>query len=292
MTILVTGATGNVGSQVLNFLSGEGADVRALTRSPEKATLPDDVKAVQGDLSDVQSLRTALADVSTLFLLVNNSEDELPKAMQTLNVARDLGVKGVVYLSVFKADRYVDVPHFASKIVIERMIQDCDIPATILRPCYFIQNDAMQKDFLLGHGVYGMPIGSAGLSMVDTRDIGEAAAKELLRRERSSTPLPREAYELVGPGALTGPGLAALWSELLGRPINYVGDDLNAFEKRFSAFMSPSRAYDIVMMFRRYQSDPAVATEADIAKLTSLLGHPPRAYRDFAQAMATQWKGA
>ena len=80
------------------------------------------------------------------------------------------------------------------------------------------QNDLRQKDALLGHGIYGMPIGSKGISTVDTRDVGEAIAIELLRRERAGTPLPRESYEFVGPDVLNGEKLAALWSEALGRP--------------------------------------------------------------------------
>jgi uncharacterized protein YbjT (DUF2867 family) len=292
MTILVTGATGTVGKQVINYLKGQSADVRGLTRSPEKAQLPESIASVKGDLADIESVRAALEGVSTLFLVVANSTDELSKAMLTLNAARDAKVKGIVYLSVYKGDHYADVPHFASKVVVERMIEACDLPATVLRPCYFMQNDAVQKDPLLTHGVYGMPLGSKGLSIVDTRDIGEAAAKELLRRERSASPLPREDYALVGPDALSGPDLAAIWSERLGRRIAYGGDDLGPFEQRFSTFIPASRVYDIVVMMRRYQTDGAIATTAEIEKLTGLLGHPPRPYRDFAQEMATAWKGA
>jgi uncharacterized protein YbjT (DUF2867 family) len=103
MTILVTGATGNVGSQVIKFLNGGGADACALTRSPEKARLPEGVSAVAGDLTDIDSIRAAMEGVSTLFLVVANSTDELGKAMGTLNAARDAKIKGVVYLSVFKS---------------------------------------------------------------------------------------------------------------------------------------------------------------------------------------------
>jgi uncharacterized protein YbjT (DUF2867 family) len=95
---------------------------------------------------------------------------------------------GVVYLSVFKGEAYADVPHFASKMTVERMIETFDLPATILRPAYFIQNDMRQKDALLGGNVYGMPVGAKGISMVDIRDIGEAAAKELLRRDQCKRP--------------------------------------------------------------------------------------------------------
>ena len=289
MTILVTGSTGTIGTQVLNFLAGQGAEVRALTRSPEKAQFPAGVTAVKGDLSDVDSVRAALDGVTTLFLLAPNAPDELTQAMLTLNAARDAGVKGVVYLSVFKGEAYADVPHFGSKMTVERMIEAGDLPVTILRPAYFIQNDARQKDALLGGGVYGMPIGPKGISMVDIRDIGEAAANELLRRERAAAPLPRETYALVGPDVLTGDALATLWSDVLGRPIKYAGDDLDGLEQRIKATGAIWYAYDMKLMMRRYQSDGAIATPDDIARVSDLLGHPPRSYRDFANGMAAQW---
>jgi hypothetical protein len=131
-------------------------------------------------------------------------------------------------------------------------------------------------------------------ALVDARDIGEAAAKELLRREHSAIPLPREAYALVGPDVLTGPALAAIWAERLGRQVTYGGDDLDAFEQRFRAFIPSSRVYDVVMMMmmRHYQTDGAIATKAEIERLVGLLGHQPRSYRDFAKEMAAAWGNA
>jgi uncharacterized protein YbjT (DUF2867 family) len=292
MTILVTGGTGTIGSQVLASLQQQVAGVRALTRSPEKARIPSGVTPVKGDLADIDSVRAALAGVSTLFLMSPNAADELTHTMLAVNAARDAGVKGIVYLSVFKGEHYVDVPHFIGKHTVERMIEALDLPVTVLRPAYFIQNDLRQKDALLGAGVYGMPVGHKGLSMVDTRDIGEAAAIELLRRERAATPLGREAFELVGPDCLTGEDLAALWGSVLGRPIRYAGDDLDALEQRLKSFQPAWQAYDLRLMLRRYQLDGAAATQADVDRLTGLLGHPPRAYRDFAKAAAAQWAKA
>lgn len=292
MTILVTGSTGTIGTQVLAFLAGHGADVRALTRTPDKAHFRAGVVAVQGDLSDIDSVRAALRGVSTLFLLAPNAPDELTQAMLTLDAARAAGVTGIVYLSVFKGEAYADVPHFASKATVERMIDAADLPVTILRPAYFLQNDLRQQDALLRGGVYGMPIGDTGISMVDIRDIGEAAAKELLRRERADAPLPRESYALVGPDALTGETMAALWSDVLDRPIGYGGNDLDALEQRLKTFGPTWLAYDMRLMMQRYQLDGAIATEAEIARLTTLLGHAPRSYRAFAEEAAIAWAAA
>ncbi|WP_287992044.1 SDR family oxidoreductase, partial [Acidiphilium sp.] len=83
MSILVTGSTGTIGAQVLAHLQERGADIRALTRSPGKASLPSGVTPVRGDLADIDSVRAALEGVSTLFLLVPNVADELTEAMLT-----------------------------------------------------------------------------------------------------------------------------------------------------------------------------------------------------------------
>jgi uncharacterized protein YbjT (DUF2867 family) len=289
MTILVTGSTGTIGSQVLAHLQGRNVEVRALTRSPETAQLPSGVKAVRGDLADPDSVRAALEGVSTLFLLAPNVADELTQAMLALTVAREAGIKGIVYLSVFKGETYADVPHFAGKHTAERMIDALDLPATVLRPAYFIQNDLRQKDPLLSVGAYAAPIGSKGISMVDIRDIGEAAAIELARREQAPAPLGREIYALVGPDSLTGEDIAAIWSEALGRAIRYGGDDLAVMEQRLKSMTPAWHALDLRLMFSRYQTDGAAATTDDIAHLAKLLGRAPRSYRAFAKDAAAQW---
>ncbi|SAL45443.1 NmrA family protein [Caballeronia peredens] len=289
MTILVTGSTGVIGTQVIEHLQGSGADVRALTRSPERANFPAGVAAFRGDLADITALRDAMKDVDTLFLLAPNAADELTQALQAVSIAREAGVKGIVYLSVFKGEEYTDVPHFTSKYAVERMIAQRDLPATILRPAYFIQNDIRLKDALLKHGVYGMPIGAKGISMIDVRDIGDAAARELLRRERSDTPLPRETYELAGPDALTADSIAQIWSAALNREIRYGGDDLDALETRMKSAGPEWLAYDMRLMMQRYQEDGAVASPREIERLTALLGRPLRTYRDFAADAARQW---
>lgn len=289
MTILVTGSTGTIGSQVLAHLQGHGIEIRALTRSPETARFASGVTPVRGELADPDSLRAALEGISTLFVLAPNVADELTQAMLSLTMARDAGVKGIVYLSVFKGEAYAEVPHFAGKHTVERMIEALELPATILRPAYFIQNDLGQKEPLRKFSTYGAPIGAKGVSMVDIRDVGEAAALELMRRNEASGPLARETYALVGPQSVTGEGAAAIWSEVLGRTIRYGGDDLGVVEQRLRSVLPAWHALDLRLMFARYQADGAVASAADVAHLTKLLGRSPRSYRDFATEAAALW---
>ncbi|MBW9089747.1 NmrA/HSCARG family protein [Rhizobium wenxiniae] len=282
MTILVTGATGNIGAQVVQHLVNHGSDVRALVRDPSKANFPAGIAVVKGDLLDVDSLRSAFDGVSTLFLLNAVVPDEFTQALIALNVARSAGIERIVYLSVIHADVYVNVPHFAGKFTVERMIEQMGMAATILRPAYFIQNDLTIKDVITGYGVYPMPVGDKGLAMIDVRDIAEIAALELLRREQAAQPLPLSRINLVGPETLTGADIASVWSDILGRPINYGGGDTAAFEQNLKQFMPAWMAYDMRMMGERFLTDGMLPEDGDVERLTALLGRPLRSYRAFA----------
>lgn len=286
MTILVTGATGRVGRHVVQQLVKRGADLRVLSRNPAKADVPSGVEVVKGDLLDIDSLRTAFSGVNTLFLLNAVTGDEFTQALITLNIARESGVDRIVYLSVINADRFVNVPHFAVKFGAERMIEQIGFSATILRPSYFIDNDLTIKDVIINHGVYPMPIGNKGVAMVDTRDIGEVAAIELIRREQAPGRLPTETINLVGPDTLTGPDVAAIWSDMLGRPVAYGGDDPTAFEQNLASFMPKWMAYEMRLMAERFVRDGMIPENGDIARLTKMLGRPLHSYRNFATEIA------
>lgn len=286
MTILVTGATGNVGRNVVEQLVRRGADVRALVRDPGKAGFPAGVDIVQGDLLDVDALRGAFAGVSTLFLLNGVVADEFTQALVALAIAREAGIERIVYLSVIHSDLYVNVPHFAGKFGVERMIEQMGLHATILRPAYFMDNDKTIKDVVSGYGLYPMPIGAKGLAMVDARDVGEIAAIELLRREQAAAPLPVTRINLVGPDTLTGTEVAAIWSDVLGRTITYPGDDTAGFEQNLRQFTPGWMALDMRLMAERFLTDGMVPDAGDVDRLTALLGRPLRSYRAFAAEIA------
>lgn len=286
MTILVTGATGRVGRHVVDQLIARNADVRVLVRDPAKANFASNVDVVQGDMLDTDALRRAFNGVRTLFLLNAVAGDEFTQAIIALNVAREAGVERVVYLSVFDADRAVNVPHFAVKFGAERMLEAMGFSATILRPAYFIDNEVMIKDVIFNYAVYPMPIGSKGVAMVDTRDIAEVAASELVRRDRAAQKLPSETINLVGPDTLTGSDLAAIWSDILDRPVVYGGDDPSGLEQNLANIMPKWMAYEMRLMAERYVSHGMVPNAGDIERLTQILGRPLHSYRELASRLA------
>lgn len=283
MKILVTGGTGNVGSEVVKELLKRKADVRLLVR---KATRPPEgVQVAVGDLLDPVSVEKAMQGVDKLYLLNAVTPDELTQGLIAYDLAKKLKLKHIVYHSVFRVEHFKDVPHFASKLAIESALKEFDVPFTIMRPNYFHQNDASLKDPLTKAGIYTMPLGPVGISSVDIRDIAEAAAIALTTEGHYG-----RTYNLNGPDVLSGPSVASIWSGLLGKEIKYAGDDMDAFEEQMRKYAPSWTAFDIRMMFQGYLERGFIAEAGDIETLTNVLGHPPRRYEDFAKEIVLKWQ--
>jgi uncharacterized protein YbjT (DUF2867 family) len=286
MKILVTGGTGNVGGAVVNELLKRGADVRVLARKqPEAGKLPTGVEVAIGDLLDPVSVEQAMQGVDKLFLLNAVVTDELTQALIAYDIAKKVGLKHVTYLSVFKVDQFRDVPHFASKLAVESALREYDVPYTILRPAYYIQNDVNLKDALLGAGVYPMPIGNVGIATADVQDIAEAAAISLTEEGHDG-----QTYDIVSPTMISGPGNAALWSKLLGKEIKYTGHNFDKWEEAMRTRMPSWSAFDLRMMLQGYFDRGFASTETEVSRLTKLLGRAPRSYEDFATQTAAMWR--
>jgi uncharacterized protein YbjT (DUF2867 family) len=130
-----------------------------------------------------------------------------------------------------------------------------------------------------------MPIGNAGVSMVDVRDIADIAATELLARHRAATALPGRTLDVVGPDALTGEAAARIWSEALQRDVRYAGDDLDGFEQQMAAHAPDWFAYDMRLMMDGIQHRGMHGDAGAVASLEKALGRPLRAYANLVREM-------
>jgi uncharacterized protein YbjT (DUF2867 family) len=288
MKVLVIGGTGKVGSEVIKELVKRNASVRALVRKQDASTkMPEGVEFVQGDLLDPISVRNALDGVDKLYLLNAVVPDELTQGLIVYDLAKKLRLKQIVYHSVFKVEEFKDVPHFASKLAMESALHEFNLPFTIIRPNYFFQNDVSLKDALMKAGMYPMPLGTPGVSAVDTRDIGEAAAIALTSDDHLG-----KTYNLNGPEILSGKKIASIWSGLLGKEIQYPGEDMDSFEEQMRQSAPSWSAFDIRMMFQGYLERGFAAEDGDIETLTKLLGHPPRRYEHFAKETVDGWQSS
>jgi uncharacterized protein YbjT (DUF2867 family) len=284
MKILVTGGTGHVGSEVVKELQKRKADIRLLVRKEDTAT-PAGVEKAVGDLLDPVSVRKAMEGVDKLYLLNAVLPDELTQGLIAYDLAKKLKLSHVVYHSVFRVEHFKDVPHFASKLAIESALREFDVPFTVLRPNYFMQNDASLKDPLTKAGIYPMPLGDVGVSVVDVRDIAEAAAIVLTSGEHNG-----KTYNLNGSEIVSGAKAASIWGEVLGKKIQYTGHNMDAFEEQMRKKAPSWSAFDIRMMFEGYLERGFVAENGDLETLTKLLGHAPRRYEDFARETFLQWQ--
>ncbi len=286
MNILVLGGTGTVGSQVVGELLARKIEVRVLTRSSQNANkVPKGATGIIGDLLDPKTIRTIFKDVDGVFLLNAVSPTETHEGLMAVNGARMAGIKRIVYLSVPDLEKAPYLPHFGSKMAIEHVIKTSGIPFTILRPNNFFQNDYWFKDALMDYGVYPQPIGDIGLTRVDVRDIAEAAVLSFLKSETEG-----QTYVLAGPDVLTGRNTAEAWSRALGKPIVYMGDDLDAWEKQMLEYLPPWMVFDFRLMYDYFQKKGLKALPGDMARQEKLLGHAPRLYENFVKETALAWK--
>ena len=276
--VLVIGGTGTVGSATVLELLKREENVRVMTRTVGKVSaLPPGVEGVVGSLKEPETLASVFAGVRRLFLITPLDRDETQQGIDAVDAAVAAGVERIVYLSVHRAEEGARIPHFASKLPVEGVIQSSGVDYTILRPNNFYQNDLGMFDAIRA-GYYPQPMGSVGLHRVDVRDIAEAAATALTESGHTG-----RTYSLVGPEAFTGEQTAAVYSSHLGKPVHYTGDDLKAFSAAMQGAMPAWLVRDLTIMYDYFQREGLLATKDEIDEVTTLLRHAPRRFDDFVQ---------
>ena len=233
--VLVTGATGTQGGAVLDhLLSGDHGEfeVYAMTRHPEstEAHLLGDqgAEVVKGDLMEKNELRPLVEDVDAVFGVTNfweaGYDDEIEQGKNLAEVADEMDVDHFVFSSVGGAERDTDIPHFDSKWEIEQRIQELDLPATVVRPVFFMQNfEGMRED--IEGGTLAMGLGEGvSLQMIDPDNIGGFVAEAFADPDRYLG----EAYELAS-DEHTVESAAETFSEVMDQqvePVHVSVDDL------------------------------------------------------------------
>lgn len=286
MEILVIGGTGTVGSYVVAGLLSEGVRVRCLTRFADKmSTLPVDVRGYVGDLENPDSLLSAFQGVDGIFLLVTVSPNETRQGLTAIDIAKTTNIKKIVYMSVHMPENSKHIPHFQSKIPIERAIKESRIAYTILRPNNFYQNDLALREMILTDNIYPQPIGSIGLTRVDVRDIAQAAVTALTKSGYEG-----QEYPVHGPDILTGEDVSEIFSYHLGQKIRYGGDDLDIWTERVCNVMPEWMIHDLRIMYQYFQEHGFIASNVDFEQQLKILGREPRTFDAFVAEIAPAWK--
>jgi uncharacterized protein YbjT (DUF2867 family) len=285
--ILVTGATGTVGSPLVATLHERGVAFRALTRSAGHAAALRalGVEAVQGDLGDAASLRPALAGVDRLFLVTSPGPDAVSQERTAVDAAVRAGVTHVVKLSVIDADLRSPCRFMRGHAESERHLRATGIAHTILRPNSFLQN-------LLGTPAAAVrEVGTiiaanddARISFVDAADVARVAAVVLTRAEHDG-----QTYELTGPAPRSYPEIAEALTRLLGRAVQYVDIPDETFRARVLGSGASLWLAEGMMELAQYNRTGRPArVSADVERVT---GRRPATVEEFLSAHRAEFEG-
>jgi len=304
MQALVVGGTGTVGQQVVRGLLSRGIGTRVLTRTPDKMRLlPRGAEGQIGDLDRASTLAAAFEGVQAVFVATATGPRESEQGIAAVRASRAAGVDRFIYLSIFHLEDGLHIPQFASKVPIEHEIGESGFAATVLRASTFFQNDARLREVIAEHGIYPKPIGRAGVSSVDVRDIADAAVEAMTGLGRTpvtatgpkpvTAPGSEQTYHTVpiaGPRAWTGPEVAVLYAKHLGRPVGYPGDEMEGWAEKARETMSAERVRDTRALLELFQSGGLRASEAEVAESERAVGHRMRTFEAYVAELVASWR--
>jgi uncharacterized protein YbjT (DUF2867 family) len=216
MTVLVTGATGNVGSAVVAALAARGEPVRAFVRDPG-ARLGEHAELALGDFADPSSLRRALDGVDRVFLASGDGPAKVAHECAVIDAAAACGVRLLAKASAAGADAASPLPGAAYNGRIEEHLRGSGIPWVTLRAGFFMTNLLASAGEVRATGRLMAPAGTGRVAMIDPRDVGAVGAAVL-----TSDGHERRVYELTGPEAIGYAEVAHALSAAVGRSIEYV----------------------------------------------------------------------
>ncbi|MGY6561756.1 MAG: NmrA family NAD(P)-binding protein [Luteibaculaceae bacterium] len=263
--VLITGATGNVGNEVIKSLQNIDhqldiyAGVRNLTTDYNKLDNLK-VKFAQFDFTDSTTYENSLDGCSILFLLRPPQISEVEKYFKPIiDICKDKGVKHIVFLSVQGVEKSKIIPHHK----IEKLIVDSTIPYTFLRPAYFMQNftTTLHTDLVNKKRIY-LPAGKAKFVLVDVRDIGAVSATILTNISEHIN----KSYELTSNEKLTFSEMAKILSNLLRTDIQYISPSLLSFFLAKRKENTPTMLILVMIMlhfFPRFQKEPETTNWVD-----------------------------
>jgi uncharacterized protein YbjT (DUF2867 family) len=286
--VLVTGATGNVGSAVLDNLGTSDFSPRALVHDESKARTIRDrgVEAFVGDFLEPESLAPALEGVSTLLLITPHHPEQVAQAANVIEAARGSGNDPrIVRLSVAQASHEAPTKNCRQHAQIEEELISSGLPYTILRPTTFMQNTLATARTVSSEGRIYQPFKDGKLGMIDVRDIGGVAVKVLTEEGHEG-----KAYTLTGPEAISFQDIAEMLSEVLGKKVDYVPISLEkAKEAMLGMGLSEWKAEVLIEYARAHSQGYSNFTTEDVEQLT---GHTATSYREFAIDFARAFGGA
>jgi uncharacterized protein YbjT (DUF2867 family) len=287
-TILITGATGTVGSETVKALAGTDFRVRAgvhsLIKGERFRSLPH-VELVHLDMHDPELLRVALTGVSRAFLITPFTQDQVTLGKLFIDAAKAAGVHHIVRLSASGADAEPVIQLGREHREVEVYLEKSGIPYTILRPAGFMQNFLLNAGTICNQNSIYMPVGHGKINYIDARDIAAVAAIVLTHPGHEN-----KIYELTGPEAVSVTDVAHALTVATNRVIAYVDVPESAAAAAMQQHHVPAWMVNQLMeLYGIYKAGYAEQVTDTVEKIT---GRQPRTIIDFAQDYSTHFQPA
>ena len=279
--ILVTGATGNTGSALLQELRAHGAHVRAMVRARSDTTRRSEpsVETVAADFDDTESIDTALRGVTRAYLVTPSGPNAQSQQIRFADRAAAAGVQHVVKLSQFAADEASPVRFLRYHAAVERRIRDLGLAFTFLRPNLYLQGLLAFQGMIANEGRFIAPIGEARVSAVDVRDIASVAAIALTQGGHEG-----RTYTITGPQALTHGDMATAIGAATGRSVTFIDVPPSVFSAALLSAGLPAWQVDgLIEDYAHYARGEAAAVSPTVREVT---GRDPRDLTAFARDYA------
>ncbi len=275
--ILVTGATGKVGREVVRQLASDSVPVRAFVRDPARASslrLPG-VDIAVGDLGRPDTLDRALSGVNRVFLLSPADPEQVTLQGNVVQACKRAGVARVVKISVAGG------PDAATQIgrwhwTTEKQIEASGLGFTMLRPTLYMQQTLSFAPSVATSGSFSAPMGTGEVAMVDTRDVAAVAVRALTEDGHE-----HKIYDVTGPEALSFDAVADAISEAIGRKISYVHVPPEYAKKQMLGGGVPRWLVDDMLVLFASFREGYGATVSDAVQ--SVTGRRPRSFQQFAR---------
>jgi uncharacterized protein YbjT (DUF2867 family) len=276
-TVLVTGATGTVGSAVVRELQERGVAVTAFVRDPAKAAamLGDGVKLAVGDFADHDSIRRSLDGVDGVFLACGNVPGQVDYETSAIDAAAQAGVQRIVKLSASGAEAGSPLAFWDWHGRIERHLARSGVAAVVLRPANYMTNLLASAEAIAHTGQLFAPAGGARVAMIDPRDVGAVAAVTLAEDGHDG-----QSHVLTGPVALSYDEIAGALSNATGRAVEFIDvPDEAARAGMLEAGLPELVADFLVGLFGALRAG-AHAVPTDTVR--AVIGSEPRSLAEFA----------
>lgn len=282
--ILVTGATGKVGQEVVRQLSAAGSPARALVRDPARAShirLPG-VEIVVGDLGLPATLGPALDQVDRVFLCSSVDPDQVTLQGNLIEAAKRSGAQRIVKVSVAggpDSGTQIGRWHWAT----EKQLEASGIAFTMLRPTLYMQQMLTYGPSIAATGAFSAPLGAGQVAAVDTRDVAAVAVCALTEDGHDS-----RIYDLTGPEALSFDSMADAISAAIGREVAYIHAPPDYVKKQMLAAGVPRwLAEDMLVLFASFREGYGAAVSDAVQRVTK---QKPRTFQQFARDYANEFQ--